>query len=163
MAEILLWLVIAGYIVYLSLDLFRIAKTRNETLVAVRLRRRYGNILLLLTGLGYGLYHTWQDKTSFLSLLPLLLLLILVLITAFRANLWRLQADGFFYLMKFVPYTRIVQMQLNPNGVLWIRLDNGTRINLALADMDELEKAAAFFSDAAHLERILLQDSEEIR
>lgn len=163
MAEILLWLVIAGYIVYLLLDLFRVARTRGKTLIAVRLRRRYGDTLLLLAGLTYGLYRTWQDKTSVLSLLPLLLLLILVLITAFRPNLWRLQADGFFYLMKFVPYARIAQMQLRENGVLWIRLDNGTRIDLVLADMDELEKAAAFFSDAAHLDRILTQDSKEIR
>ena len=162
MAETLLWLVIAGYLVYLFLDFFWVAKARGETLLGVRLRRRYGDTLLLLVGCVYGFYRTWQDENVVLSFLPLILLLILVIIAAFRPSLWRLKADGFFYLLKFVPYTRIAQMRLSENGVLWIRLDNGTRLDLAFADMRELEKAAAFFSDATQLNRILSQDNEEI-
>ncbi len=163
MAEMLLWLVIVGYFFYLFLDILWVAQAQGETLLTVRLRRRYVDTLLLLAALFYGLYRIWQDKGSVLLLLPLLLLLILVLIAALRPSLWRLKADGFFYFLTFVPYSRIAQMRLSENGVLRIELDNHTRLNLVITNMAELEKAAAFFSDETHLTRLLGQENEEKR
>ncbi len=157
---ILLWLLIAGYGLYLLAEFFYLPQAYGETLVKPAMRRRWVDNMMLFAAIVFGLYHAFTDSRYVVFLTPLAILTVLVLITFIRPPRWHLKGDGFVYMFRFVPYSAIQAMQLSETGVLLILLNGGGKVQIPFANMIELEKAAAFFANEERLQRMFTPQAE---
>ncbi|WP_072281384.1 DUF986 family protein [Rappaport israeli] len=151
----ILFILVLGYSLFLLYDGPIQANRHGKTLVSVRLRRRLVDSLffslILLSALSYEFTHS-QDKPT---LIALILLLALVLYQGLRYPRWRLKQHGFTAGGRYYRYPQIQAMRLSEDGVLLLTLDTGLNLILPIAHIDDLEKAAAFFTGEEALKHLI--------
>lgn len=152
-----LWILIAGYASFLIFDSLIQDKHHGKTIVTVRLRRRVADAVFLSFILAGGLYYEITTGKDNAVLTALMILAALILMQGFRYPKWRLKKDGFIFGARYWTYDNISRMQLSEDGVLVVDLINGQTLVLPVARIEDLEQAAAFFTDAEALQHLLNQ------
>lgn len=143
---IALWLLVLGYAAFLVYDGIIQARRFGNTIVAVRLRRRLADAVFFSVIIVAGLYYEIVHGNNTLNIIALALFLALVLAHGLRYPKWRLKKEGFTAGGRYWSYAAIAAMRLSEDGVLVLTLLNQQQIILPVAHIDDLEKAAAFFT-----------------
>ena len=143
---LLLWLLVAGYVLFLIYDIWWLDRAHGRTQVSIPLRRRsIWDMLVLLCVLFAGIYYEGNSGGRN-ELYALSALVMLVVVQGMRPRFWRLKQDGFIWGGRFVPYRYISTINLSEDGILRLTLLNHGFIDIAVRDMAALEQAAAFLT-----------------
>ena len=156
---VVLWLFVLGYILFLTYDIYIQNKRFGTTLVAVRLRRRLIDAIFFSTIITGGLYYEISNNKNIFNIIGLTLLLVLALTHGLHYPKWRLKKDGFTAGGRYWRYEAINAMQLSEDGVLVLTLQNGQNIILPVARIEDLEKAAAFFTGEEALQHLFQKNN----
>lgn len=154
LTQIFLWLVILAYLAYLLVDMYVIPNYMGKSLATPVLRRRWGDAILILAAVIFGIYAalTNQKYTGFL--LTLIILGAVVFYSSYHKTYWHLKEEGFIYMFKFIPYSAIKNTQLTENGILILDLTGGSKVYIAFKTIGDVEIAANFFADEKRLNKI---------
>lgn len=158
---IALWLLVFGHTAFLIYDGLVQAKRFGNTLVAVRLRRRLADAVFFSVIIVAGLYYEIAHGKNTPNIIALALFLALVLAHGLRYPKWRLKKDGFTAGGRYWPYEAIAAMRLSEDGVLVLTLLSGQNLILPVAHIDDLEKAAAFFTGEDALAHLFNRPAQE--
>ena len=153
--HIFLWLIILAYLFYILVDVYVIPNYMGKSLATPVLRRRWGDAILILGGVIFGIYAalTNQKYTSFL--LTLIILGAVVFYSSYHKTYWHLKEEGFIYMFKFIPYSAIVNTKLTENGILILELNGGAKVYIAFKTIGDVEIAANFFANEKRLNKIV--------
>lgn len=153
-SEYALWTLNALYGAFLFYDEVIQSLRCAPNLLVLRLKRRVSDMIFLQIIIFAGIGYTFKEK-QYGILLALCVLSAFIAYHGLRYPKWRLKEKGFTLGFGYYLYTHIQQMQLLEDGVLLVQLSSGKTLILPFVFIEDLEKAAAFFTDKQFVDALI--------
>ncbi|OOF70490.1 DUF986 family protein [Rodentibacter caecimuris] len=146
MVNILLFIIISLFFLYLFYDQFGMYRIKGQNKLKVRLKKQAKIDAVIFIGLLVLLIFYTQKVVSFQTVFLLATLIALTVYGGFlRSPVLLLKQYGFFYGNIYFLYTAIEQINLAEEQILVIDLKSGRRLLVHIESSEDLQKIVDFF------------------